>query len=275
MSNREYLSEVKSFPSMLLSALSYGKDLKEIKKPGAIFVAGMGGSGISGDIVQGYLSSLPISVIKNYDLPNNIKKTDLLVCISYSGNTEETLSVFKAALNMGVNIVVITSGGELQELAEKNNLPLILVSKGLQPRSALPYIIVSLLKILEKAKLISPLGGELLEAVNYLKENGERLEKQAQDLAKKLKNKTPIIFATPKTQAIGYRYKTQFNENSKVTAHLNVFPELNHNEIVNLSYLEKGQAKLCLLVLKDDKDHDKSPPHPYSDLSFSFLVYSK
>lgn len=257
MSNRDYLLEVKTYPKMLKEALSFGKELKEISKPAAIFIAGMGGSGISGDIAQGYLSSIPISVIKNYDLPNNIQKSDLLICISYSGNTEETLSVFNSALNKGLNIACITSGGKLKELAEKHKLPLVLVPRGVQPRSALPYILVSLLKILEKAELTPSFDGELIETIEYLRKNEEKLDKQAQILAEKFKNKIPIIFVTPKTQAIGYRYKTQFNENSKVTAHLSLFPELNHNEIVNLSYLANGQEELCLLILKDDKDHDR------------------
>jgi len=245
---------------MLKAALAFSKELPKIKKPSAIYISGLGGSAIGGDLVKNYLRdkiAIPITVVRDYLLPSSIKKEDLLICVSYSGNTEEALSVFKSALEKGINIAIITSGGEIHRRALKEQIPTVVVPAGLAPRSALPYLLISLLKVLEKAEVLPLQDRAILEASKFLSARKKIYDTKAKRLAKKLIGKIPIIFSSVgTTEACGYRLKCQFNENSKATAHLCVFPELDHNEIVNLARLESA-ASLFLLILKDEEDHER------------------
>lgn len=262
MADNIFLGQAEKFPQMIEEALSFGRDLKKIKKPGAVFIAGMGGSAISGDVAASYLrdqSTIPITVIRDYLLPASAKKGDLVICISYSGNTEETLDIFYAAKAKGIGLACITSGGKIKEEAEKNKLPLVLVPSGIQPRAALPYLFTVLLKVLEKAEVAPSQEKSFARAVYFLSGKKKEIDGKAQDAAKFLKGKIPIIFASAGiTGAVGYRFKTQFNENSKVTCLLSIFPELDHNEIVNLSYLKKGSHNFALLILRDKEDHPRT-----------------
>ncbi|MCX8010937.1 MAG: SIS domain-containing protein, partial [Ignavibacteria bacterium] len=116
-----------------------------------IIVSGLGGSAISGDIAQAFLKdhlNIPLTVNRSYDLPYFTNNETLLIACSYSGNTEETISVLKQAIARGVKTVCITSHGEIQDLAQKNNLNYVNVPKGFQPRCAFGLMFFSLIKIL-------------------------------------------------------------------------------------------------------------------------------
>lgn len=238
--------------------------MKTIKQ---MVISGMGGSAIAGDIIAGlFLNKLriPIYVNRSYELPAFVGRETLFFALSYSGNTEETLKALKEAEERSASIIAVTSGGELKELAEKSRYPLYHIPSGYQPRAALPFLLVPLLSSLEKTGLISDLEKELEEAVlllQKLKENygPDRPTRTSplKQLAKKLSARIPIIFATSQTAAAGLRLKTQFNENSKLTAFLSVFPELNHNEIVNLFALKREGHNFCLLCLRDERDSER------------------
>ncbi|MFC1496056.1 bifunctional phosphoglucose/phosphomannose isomerase [Candidatus Margulisiibacteriota bacterium] len=259
--NKEFVSEVCSFPQMLEAARFLGEGLGKLKKPRVLFIAGMGGSAVSGDLLAEYLKDqvdLPIYIIRSYSLPAFAKRGDLLIAVSYSGNTEETLSVLRAAEKKRLKIASITSGGKLKARAETKSYPLILLPQGFQPRSALPNILVAIIKVLERATIIKSKAKELEAAVKLICSLEKKWGYHIKKLARELKSKIPIIFSSNgTTAAIGYRYKTQFNENAKVTAHLAQFPELNHNEIVNLSYLKKGKHPFIALLLVAGNEHSR------------------
>ena len=263
-------SAVAEMPIMLSQALDLcqKKPLCKIKKCRQVVVLGMGGSAIAGDIVAGLLlgkAAIPLHVNRDYKLPSSVGKETLCFALSYSGNTEETLSACKEAGQVGASVICITSGGKLRELAEKNRYPLYLIPSGYQPRAALPYLLVPILDALERGGIASGLKEELRKAVALLQRlRGEYgVDKPlrgnpAKQLAKRISGRIPIIFASQgTTQAAGLRLKTQFNENSKLTALFNIFPELNHNEIVNLSALKREEHNFCLIFLRDDGDAEK------------------
>lgn len=236
---------------------------KNLKRPGVILVAGMGGSAIGGDIAADLTSHLPIITLRGYALPEYAREKDLLVAVSYSGNTEEVLSCVKEAGKRNLPVICITSGGKLKEIAEERNYPCIDAKQGFQPRSALPYLCVPILKVLERIGAFRDLKSAIAEASATLKvlrdewgpEREERVHPLKQ-LAKKLVGQIPLIFASYGTTAsAGLRLKTQFNENSKMTAHLLLFSELNHNEMVNLSQLKRGAHKFSGIILRDEDDH--------------------
>lgn len=259
------LDVVANMPEMLLGALERSKDISLPKTENIkqVVFAGMGGSAISGDIVADLLRdkiNIPVYVNRGYKLPNFVNKQTLVIAISYSGNTEETLAAVEEASGRGAKIICITSGGKLKD----KGCPIVLVPPGYQPRAALPYLLIAALKVLESAGLPSVNDNDIKQAVSILqklrKEAGPEVSERSntlKQLAKKMLGKVPIILAAfGTTAAAGLRLKTQLNENSKVTALYNLFPEMNHNEIVNLAELKNGSHDFCLIFLRDE-DEDR------------------
>lgn len=213
-------------------------------------VCGMGGSHLAADILQS-LNLKEIIVWSDYNLPDLNLKNALIVVDSYSGNTEEALSSFREAKKRKLNICVITSGGKLLELAIKNNIPYIQIPKlDLQPRMALIYQILALLKILNKKDILKEIKN-LKNKINIL-----NLEKEGKILAQNMFNFIPVIYASCQNKALAYIFKIKLNESSKIPAFYNTFPELNHNEMqgFNLSPKTKKMLSNFLFIFLNDKN---------------------
>jgi len=254
-----------SLPEMMLGA--YGLPLKGklrgLKNPKKIVVSGMGGSAIAGDIVAGLFvnkMALPVYVARDYQLPAFVDRETLVLAMSYSGETEETISAVQEALAKKAVVVCITSGGKLLALAEKNKLPYFLVPGHYQPRAALPYLLLPILKVLAKLGFYPDLEKDFNEALAVLRQQQKELgldvlakENQAKQLAKAIAGKIPIILAASGiTEAAAKRLKSQLSENSKQTSLVSIFPEMCHNEIVNLAALKRGKHSFFALLLRDE-----------------------
>jgi len=136
-----------------------------------IAVLGMGGSAIGGDLLSDYLAdelSIPIVVIRGYDIPKFVDENSLVFAVSYSGNTEETISALKRCLEAKARVIALTSGGKLAILAQENSFPLIKVPAGIQPRAAISYLFFPILKALERLGLTKEKGEEIEETHNIL-----------------------------------------------------------------------------------------------------------
>lgn len=227
----------------------------KLKKPKKIIVTGMGGSHLAADILKCWLPDFNISVWRDYGLPPMSaaeRKKTLLIAVSYSGNTEETISAFETARKRKVTITVTASGGKLIALAKKYRLPYVEMPKwGLQPRLAIGLMAKSILKIAgmeEEFKEISKLAGIFSAA---------RFEKAGKNLAGKLRGFVPVIYASGRNFAIAQNWKIKFNETGKIPAFCNVFPELNHNEMTGFDS-KKNTKNLSknfrFILLKDDED---------------------
>lgn len=215
-----------------------------------VVVCGMGGSHLAADILQS-LNLKEIIVWSDYNLPDLNLKNALIVVDSYSGNTEEALSSFREAKKRKLNICVITSGGKLLELAIKNNISYIQIPKSdLQPRMALIYQILALLKILNKKDILKEIKN-LKNKINIL-----NLEKEGKILAQNMFNFIPVIYASCQNKALAYIFKIKLNESSKIPAFYNTFPELNHNEMqgFNLSPKTKKILSNFLFIFLNDKN---------------------
>ena len=199
-----------------------------------VIVSGMGGSGLPGKMLKQFASRLkikiPVYIHSDYNLSPNANKKSLMIAISYSGNTEETISSFNQAKKKGIKLAAICSGGELEKLSKKNRIPLARIPEGVQSRMALGYQFSALIKILSNAKIANFKQSELLSLGRKI--NSKNIENKAKKMAKKLKGKIPIIYSSADWQILSYIWKINFNENSKIMAFNNVFPELNHNEMV-------------------------------------------
>lgn len=203
-----------------------------------VVICGMGGSAISGDLAQAaFGKTIPIFVSKDYKLPHITART-LVVLLSYSGNTEETLSCCREALAITPYIAGVTSGGELRSLLEGKFLWVELVG-GNPPRSAIASLFFSLLKILEELQVIPSQADHVNKTVGMMMMKagaiavGNPFESNlAKNSAAMLLGKIPLIYsAIPEFASVAYRWKCQINENAKYPAFYHTFPEMNHNEI--------------------------------------------
>lgn len=260
---------LKSFPEMWESANEIGRkfkiDSKYFNGMDKIVISGMGGSAIGGDIVREYVeasSSIPIFVNRNYTLPKYVNKNTLLIMVSYSGDTEETLNVYREARKVGVKMIGLSSNGRLSEICGKEKIPFILIPSGYSPRAALPYLFLPVLIILEKMKIISDQDKPIGETLNILKDMSDELsivgKNMAFDLAEKCVGGIPVICSSQNFSSLALRWKTQINENSKSPAYAQFFPELNHNEIVGWegdAIIEKG---LKFIFLKTAFEHPRN-----------------
>lgn len=236
----------------------------DFPKPKNIIVAGMGGSAIGGELLKDWARdkvTVPIEVCREYSLPAFADRQTLVFVLSYSGETEETLSVFLDALKRKSMIACLSSGGTLREFAKKLNVPHLLVPPGIAPRATLPYLFLPLPIILEKLDLVSDVAHEVSEAVKALTiVSGENSPGKPQDcnfsktLASAINGTVPITYGSGFYRAVAQRFKTQFNENSKVPAKWEVFPELNHNEIVGWEAAGKLARHFSAIFIRDDTE---------------------
>lgn len=230
----DYLGRIREFPEQCLKGWEIGEKFNtekfREKRFEKIIVNGMGGSGYSGYLLQNLLkdnSKIPVLVNNYYELPACADKKTLLIAISYSGNTEETLSVVKQAKKKKIPLIAITSGGALSEI-EKN---FIKVPIGIQPRQATGYLFFSMLSVLNRLKLVNVKEKEVNDTERFLKKEFNSLEIKAKVIAKLLFGKKPVVYVTENLRAVGVRWQTEFNEIGKQFLHWNVLPELQHNEI--------------------------------------------
>lgn len=230
-------------------------------KPEKIIIAGMGGSAIGGDLVKDWVRNqlkVPIEVNREYYLPQYADQKTLVLVISYSGDTEESLSAFLDALKRGCMIYCISSGGALLKYAKKYNVPYLVVPGGMPPRAALPYLLVPMLVFLEKSGLVLGVKEGLEETLKILdkicKENGPDnllCENFAKNLAHNIGDSTPTVYGFDYFRSVALRFKQQFNENSKSPAKSEVFPEIDHNEIVGWETRGELTRWFSLIFIRD------------------------
>ncbi len=234
------------------------------RRPRVIIVAGMGGSAIGGDLMKDWARdrlAVPIEVCREYSLPKYANKDTLVFVVSYSGETEESLSVFLDAIKRKCMIACVSSGGKLNEFAEKLELPSLRVPSGMPPRASLPYLFVPLIVFLKKLGLASNVDSEISESIKILKQISDENSPEkpletsfSKALASNILGTVPIVYGFGAYRAVAQRLKTQFNENSKVPAKWEFFPELDHNEIVG--WEEAGKLAKCfsVILLRDESE---------------------
>jgi glucose/mannose-6-phosphate isomerase len=236
----------------------------EYPEPDNVIVAGMGGSGIGGDLLKDWARSqiaVPIEVNREYELPAYASKNTLVLLTSYSGDTEESLSSFLDALRRKCMIYCVSSGGALLENAERLGVPYLRVPDGIPPRAALPYLFVPLLICIEKAGLVSGASDELSEALQILQKvsmdnapNKPTIENFSKALALNIGQTSPVVYGFGFYRSVAMRFKQQFNENSKVPAKWDVFSELNHNEIVGWERAAELGKYFTAIFLRDKEE---------------------
>jgi len=230
-----------------------------------VVVCGMGGSAIGGDLMRALAETeapVPVVVNRGYGLPAWVGERTLVVVSSYSGGTEETLSAYAEAVGRGARIVALTSGGEVASRASSAGHPTITIPGGMQPRAALGYSLGALLRLARAAGLLSLAGDAFDAAVEDARERAARHDADdasnpAKALADSWVGAWPLVYTgAGLLEAVGVRWRGQIQENAKHPATGNVFPELDHNEIMGFEAAPADLlARMRVVVLRDRDDH--------------------
>ena len=256
---------IKGFTEQLRKALSIAQEAqvmqteKEIRQ---VVIAGMGGSGIVGNLVASLLQDelkVPVLTVKSYQIPAFVGEHTLFVALSFSGNSEETIESLQKALKAGAHCTVITSGGKLEEVAQQNQLDIFKVpGESNSNRANIGYFSVSLLFLLHKKELISSsFVNQLENLIQLLDQEENEIEAKAKKIGNGIKGYLPIIYSDSRLTPVAIRFQQQINENGKHLAHVNEFPEMNHNEIVGWEHPEQVLEDSKVFFLKTDFDHPR------------------
>ena len=233
------LERLAAFPGEFAAAIA--EPPPPLAPPARILVGGMGGSAIAGDLAAGLLAEAgggDLRVVRGYRLPPT-RQGDLVILCSYSGNTEETLSLEAQASERGVQRLAMSSGGELSARSCRD-MPLIRIPGGSPPRAALPSLLGRLLGLLAGWGGDWHPGDGMGEAVAELRETAaacapERLPKddEAKLMALALGDESPVFVSLGESSAaVGLRLRCQMEENAKRLALSRELPELHHNSWV-------------------------------------------
>lgn len=206
-----------------------------------------------------------MGTVRGYGLPAWCRGAEsLVVCISYSGNTEETLAAYGEAVARGCRVVAISSGGQLAERAGLDGMDTVVVPADVpQPRAALGSLLGAALGALHG---LVPAEGDVEEAVRSATAIAERLgpevdsEKNlAKGIASWLGDRIPVVWGSEGVaEPVAFRWKAAFNENAKIPAFASVFPELDHHEVAGWS--EGWGERFHLMVLRHEHEHERVEP---------------
>jgi glucose/mannose-6-phosphate isomerase len=225
----------------------------------ALVVCGMGGSGIGGSLAAaafGDRLSRPIAVVRDYELASWMTPEVAVLCMSYSGNTEETLACFEAAEALGARRVAATTGGALAAAARAAGVPVIGIPSGLQPRAAVGYMFAIAAEVAATIQAAEPIRTEIDAAAAWLSERSDALVARSAEIAGSLGESAPTVYGCDLTVPVAYRWKTQINENAKRHAFTHELPELDHNEIVAWDPGTEGGA-FSAVFLEDSDQHPR------------------
>ena len=250
---------LESFP-LQLQPPSLPREIERLTPPRNMVIAGVGGSAIGGDLFRTYMARVSpclVHVIRGYRLPRWVDSQTLVVAVSCSGSTRETLTMFQQARDLNIPLVAVTRGGKLAQAAQEGNIPVIRLHGDSPPRTTLGATLAILLALAQSLELIPPSESPLQEAHSLLTSMAMDLRPSsgggdALELALKLQGSIPLIYAGgPLLEPVATRWKGQFNENSKTPAFTNTFPELGHNEIVGW---EGDMGPFHLVLLRDKEE---------------------
>jgi glucose/mannose-6-phosphate isomerase len=264
------LAHIRNFPQLsrqawqLVQGFQLPVEYRQVKK---IVILGMGGSAIGGDLVASLAagqSRVAVQVCREYNLPAYVDETTLVIASSYSGMTEETLSAFEQSLDTAALKLAVTTGGRLKSLCESMDVPVLTFDYPTSPRAALPFSFFILLGIFQNLGFLPERQSDIDETFSILDElnlqigeNNLLNNNPAKILAQKLYGRLPVIYGAGITGEVAHRWKTQINENSKMTCFYELFSELNHNAVVGYNFPEDLLSKTLVVMLDSDLLHER------------------
>jgi len=265
------LRVIETFPEQLLEALSVVERSKirkiDGRKVNSIVVAAVGGSAIQGDLIRNWNEdqmAIPLEICRDSTLPSYADRRTLVIAVSYSGNTQETLSQVVEAYERRCKVFSVTSGGQLERISEKLGVPTVKVRSGLVPRAALPHLLTSTAHIIWRSGLMKSIQEEIKLASRELSEIRKEIRAEnplqnnrAKQFAIDLLGKFPAIYSSARTSGVARRMKNQFNENSKVPSKFELLPEAIHNEVEGwkrLDAAEEASMPFSIVFIRDTEE---------------------
>jgi glucose/mannose-6-phosphate isomerase len=248
------------WPEIAKQAFDSDLNVVNFKNIDHIVFSGMGGSGIIGDIFEAIFSktNMYITVIKGYILPKTINSKTLVICLSSSGNTTETISILQSAIHLECKMLAIASGGKMEEFCKKNNIPFFKTKLIHSPRASLPEMLYFTLKILQN---IIPLKqDDIYDSIDDLENTGQQIcssnlseTNPALNMALWIKN-TPVIYYPHGLESIAIRFKNSLQENCKIHAMIENVIEASHNSVVAW----ENKSNFVPIIIRGVDDHEKT-----------------
>jgi glucose/mannose-6-phosphate isomerase len=254
------IDDVLGIPDQLRDALWRIESARLEPAPSAgVFVCGMGGSAIGGDLAAAAIGDRltgPMVTVRGYALPSWATPEWTVLCSSYSGDTEETLACFEAAEVLGARRLVASIGGDLVDRARATEVPVVGLPGIFQPRAAVAYMVVVAAEVASLAGIAPRLHTEIDAAAAFLGEQAETLQQQAREIATLVAGAVPVIYGADLTAPVARRWKTQVNENAKFPAWWGELPEADHNELCGWSGAV-GDERAAAIFLEDRDQHPR------------------
>lgn len=253
---------VAGFAGQLEQARQIGQKLdlppagKELRRA---LVVGMGGSAFGAELARDLnapVAGFGIDICRTYEVPAWVDAHTLAIVSSYSGNTEETLSAAESARAKGAQMAAITSGGRLEEMANEHGFPFVKIPGGYPPRSACGFSFAQQLYILRAYDLIPPFEEDLKTAIDLL--NKFEGQSEANEIARRLHDRLPLIYAPAGAESLAIRLRQQINENANQLCVHHALPEMNHNELVGWEQPGWLLEKAVAVFVRWDYEHPRT-----------------
>jgi glucose/mannose-6-phosphate isomerase len=273
LDSEDVLGAAERFAEQCREAWAIGRaarDLPDGAGVESVVVFGMGGSGISGDVVQALVEprlGVPWRTIKGYGpMPEWVGRNTLAFLVSYSGDTEETLAAFEEVHARGARAVVVSSGGRLAELATSHGMAHVQIPGGLQPRASLGFLALPVLAILVEIGLVPDCSDDVEEAVASLADSSKTCGRDvpvesnpAKQLATSLSQRVPVVYGGSGIgEVLAYRFKCDLNEYAKCPAFAHSLPEMSHNELEAYGSANAASRKgFVVVMLRDAGDNER------------------
>lgn len=269
LDSQNFLHDLDTLPDQVEAAWALGQSytLPQAGRPSQVVIAGMGGSAIGGALVQALVAGecpVPLEVARDYALPAYVGPETLVIAASHSGNTEETLSAARSALERGARLLAITRGGALGALAAEHGRPAWSFEHAGQPRAAVGFLFMLTLAALFKAGLIADPSEQVAGAVAAMRRQQNQLRAEtpvvhnpAKRMAGQLMDRLGAIFAAGRLAPVARRWKGQLNEVGKAFAIFDELPEMDHNSVVGTLYPEQAITKFMVLFLRSAHEHPR------------------
>ena len=237
-----------------------------------VLICGLGGSGIGGTVASQIVANdanCPIVINKDYKIPAFVNENTLVICCSYSGNTEESLEMLALAESKNAIIACVTSGGKLAEIAGSKNYNHIIIPGGHPPRAAFGLAFPPLFFLLKHYGIINnDYISQFNNAIKLINNEETNIINEATDITEKLFDKIPVIYADANYEGMAIRFRQQINENSKMLCWHHVIPEMNHNELVGWT---TRNDDLAVIIFRNDDDYIRTQKR----MEINLTVFSK
>lgn len=266
----DMLGHIRSFASQIETAWEQVHKVSELPNinPSSIVILGMGGSAIGGDIASSLArqtAKIPIIVHRDYGVPNCVDSSSLVIAVSHSGNTEETISGFEEAQRRGATLFAIASGGRLIELAQKFGAPCYRYESCAPPRASLGFLLTPILALMNAVGVYDVDDGVINRAICGLRKLQKELDadvptelNRAKQLAMKIHGHIGLILASAPLTAVARRWKTQMNENANAACFFEELPEMCHNTIVGLEHPSMLSEAMFAVMLRSSFSHERN-----------------